>query len=56
MIHLSIGESGVIIVNYFRTKNTIALPELGCKSFDLMFNTPPTISHFVSSTDNVSMF
>ena len=51
MIHLSIGESGVIIVNYFRTKNTIVLPELGCKSFDLMFNTTPTISHFVSSTD-----
>ena len=55
MIHLSIGES-VVIVNYFRAKNTIALPELGCKSFDLMFNTTPTISHFVSSTGNVSMF
>ena len=50
MIHLSIGESGVI-VNYFRTKNTIVLPELGCKSFDLMFNTPPIITHSVSSTD-----
>ena len=55
MIHFSIGESGVI-VNYFRTKNTIAQPELGCKSFDLMFNATPTISHFVSSTDNVSIF
>ena len=50
MIHLSIGESGVIVY-YFRSKNTKALPELGCKSIDLMFNTPPTISHFVSSTD-----
>ena len=50
MIHLSIGESGVI-VNYFRSKNTKALPELGCKSVDLIFKTPPTISHFVSSTD-----
>ena len=50
MIHLSIGES-VVIVNYFSTKNTIVLPELGYKSFDLMFNTTPTISHFVSSTD-----
>ena len=36
MIHLSIGESGAV-VNYFRSKNTMAL---------LIFNTPPTISHF----------
>lgn len=50
MIHLGTGESGVV-VNYFRTKNTVVLPELGCKSFNLMFNTPPTISHFMSSTD-----
>ena len=50
MIHLGIGESGVIVF-YFRSKNTKALPELGCKSIDLIFNTPPTISHFVSSTD-----
>ena len=46
MIHLSIGESGVI-VNYFRSKNTKALPELGCKSVDLIFKTPPTISHLM---------
>ena len=39
MIHLSIGENGVI-VNYFRSKNTKVLPELGCKSVDLIFNTP----------------